>query len=402
MTSLSISNHKPQSSSSAASALPGSTPADSLATDTQSADPFAFLLAQQISATDLSALDAALAAMSVDGEAADGNTDLPLTNAQEQIAAAKPEDPTGIIAAILQQLPAMEDRGQKIALQQTAGPFAMNALDKADDSTLATNSLQKADGSQEIPTFATNPLQKTDNSQAIPTFAVNSPQSTDGSQTTRGASPENGRGSLAAALAGDQTMKNPAIDNLSSAAASSQTQPAQSGTQAGVSPSGYATMPGTLTSQMAPTPTVTTPVGHQGWADEFSQKISWVATQQNQTAQLHLNPPNLGPLDVMLKISGGEATAVFASPHGAVREAIESALPKLREILADNGIMLGNTTISDQTPRDRNMDQFTGQGFGKTAQHEMGDTASGAGGLSPATEPVAPVRRHNGMVDTFA
>jgi hypothetical protein len=52
MTSLSISNHKPQSSASAASALPGSTPADSLATDTQSADPFAFLLAQQISATD--------------------------------------------------------------------------------------------------------------------------------------------------------------------------------------------------------------------------------------------------------------------------------------------------------------------------------------------------------------
>lgn len=381
MTSLPISNHKPQSSASAASALPGSTPADSL-TDTQSANPFAFLLAQQIGATDLSVLDAALDVTPVDGEAADGNTGLPLTNAQEQIAAAtaaKPDDPSGIVAAILQQLPAMEDRGQKNALQQTAGSFAINALDK------------------------------TDGSQAMPTLAANSPQSTDGSQATRGTSPESGRGSLAAALAGDQTMKNPAIDNLSSAAfsraelASNQTQPAQSGTQAVVSPSGYATMPGTLTNTSAPvTPTVTTPVGHQGWADEFSQKISWVATQQNQTAQLHLNPPNLGPLDVMLKISGGEATAVFASPHGAVREAIESALPKLREILADNGIMLGNTTISDQTPRDRNMDQFTGQGFGKAAQHEMGDTVSGSGGLSPATEPVAPVRRHNGMVDTFA
>ena len=379
MTSLPISHHKPQSSASAASALPGNAPADSLATDTQSADPFAFLLAQQIGATDLSALDAALAAAAVDGEAADDNTGLPLTNAQEQITAAKPEDPTGIVAAILQQLPAVEEKGQKIALQQTAGSFAINALDK------------------------------TDGPQAIPTFAVNSPQSTDGSRATRGVSPESGRGSLAAALAGDQTMKNPAIDNLAPAAfnraelVSSQTQPAQSGTQTVVSPSGYATMPGTLTNTSAPvTPTVATPLGHQGWADEFSQKISWVATQQNQTAQLHLNPPNLGPLDVVLKISGGEATALFASPHGAVREAIESALPKLREILADNGIMLGNTTISDQTPRDRNMDQFTGQGFGKAAQHEMGDPAPGAGGLSPATEPVAPVRRHNGMVDTFA
>ena len=434
MTSLPISNHKPQSSSSAARVLPGNTPADSLATDTQSADPFAFLLAQQLGATDLSALDAALAAMPVDGEAADddNNTGLPLTDTQEQIAAAaaKLEDPTGIVAAILQQLAVPEDKGQKIALQQTAESFAINALDKTDGSqaiqtfavnplqktdgsqtipSFAVNPLQKADGSQTIPSFAVNPLQKADGSQAIQTFAVNSPQGADGSQATRDASPESGRSSLAAALAGDQTIKNPAIDNLALAAfnraelASSQTQPAQSGNQAIVSPSGYATMPGTLANNVAPvTPTVATPVGHQGWADEFSQKISWIASQQNQIAQLHLNPPNLGPLDVVLKISGDQATAVFASPHGAVREAIESALPKLREILADNGIMLGNTTISDQTPRDRNMDQFMGQGFGKAAQREMDDTASGSVGLSPTTEQAAPVRRHNGMVDTFA
>ncbi|MDP4030051.1 MAG: flagellar hook-length control protein FliK [Gallionella sp.] len=408
MTSLPISHHKPQSSASAASALPGNAPADSLATDTQSADPFAFLLAQQIGATDLSALEAA----TLDGNTADGNTDLPLLDAQG-LAATKPDDPTGIVAAILQQLPIAEDKGQQIALQQTAESFAINALDKIDDSqaipTLAVNPLQKTDDPQAIPTLAVNPLQKTDDSQAIPTFAVNSPQSADGSQATRGASPESGRSSLAAALAGDQTMKNPAIDNLSSAAfnraelASGQTQPAQSGTQALVQPSGYANMPGTLANNVAPvTPTVTTPLGHQGWANDFSQKISWVASQQNQIAQLHLNPPNLGPLDVVLKISGGEATALFASPHGAVREAIESALPKLREILADNGIMLGNTTISDQTPRDRNMDQFMGQDFNKAAQREIDDTASGSVGLSSTTEPVAPVRRHNGMVDTFA
>ena len=83
MTSLPISNHKPQSSPSAASALPGSTPADSLATDTQSADPFAFLLAQQIGAADLSALEAApLSTIPVDDEATDGNTSLPLPDAQ--------------------------------------------------------------------------------------------------------------------------------------------------------------------------------------------------------------------------------------------------------------------------------------------------------------------------------
>ena len=159
MTSLPISNHKLPSSASAASALPGNTPADSPATDTQSANPFAFLLAQQIGAIDLSALetatlDVALAATPVDSEATGGNTGLPLPDAQG-LTTAKPEDPTDIVTAILQQLPAMEDRGQKIALQQTAGSFAINALDKTDDS-------------QTIPSLAVNPLQKTDNNHNAP------------------------------------------------------------------------------------------------------------------------------------------------------------------------------------------------------------------------------------------
>ena len=112
-----------------------------------------------------------------------------------------------------------------------------------------------------------------------------------------------------------------------------------------------------------------------------------------------MNPPNLGPLDVVLKISDNQATALFTSPHAAVREAVENALPKLREILADNGIMLGNTTVSDQSPRDRSSDGFMNQGSGTAAQLEVSDTMPEPAGLLPA---VVPVRRHNGMVDTFA
>jgi flagellar hook-length control protein FliK len=126
-----------------------------------------------------------------------------------------------------------------------------------------------------------------------------------------------------------------------------------------------------------------------------------MSTQQNQVAELHLNPPNLGPLDVVLKISDNQATALFTSPHGAVRDAVENALPRLREMLADNGITLGNTTVSDQ-PRDRSADGFSGNGFGTAAQRESSDEASRLAGLSPAAVQPVPMRRHNGMVDTFA
>lgn len=128
------------------------------------------------------------------------------------------------------------------------------------------------------------------------------------------------------------------------------------------------------------------------WSGEFSQKITWLATQHQQIAELHLNPPHLGPLDVVLSVSGDQTTALFVSPHAAVRDAVEQALPKLREMLADSGIMLGNATVSDQAPRERQKGEgWTGKG---------GDPTPVGGIQVSATDRHG--RRHQGMVDTFA
>lgn len=140
---------------------------------------------------------------------------------------------------------------------------------------------------------------------------------------------------------------------------------------------------------------VNTPMTHDAWGDEFNQKVTWIATQHEQTAELHLNPPHLGPLDVVLNISGDQATALFTSPHAAVRDAVEQALPKLREMLADNGIMLGNAMVNDQSPKEQQAGLADKPRGGNTSLLEKtGDTA-------PASSTVWPARRHHGMVDTF-
>lgn len=144
---------------------------------------------------------------------------------------------------------------------------------------------------------------------------------------------------------------------------------------------------------------INTPVAHEAWGNEFNQKVTWMATQHEQTAELHLNPPNLGPLDVVLKVSGDQATALFTSPHAAVRDAVEQALPKLREMMADNGIMLGNAMVSDQSPKDQQAWQASQQqkGSGGTSGEIDAGIAIGAATSSA----VLPTRRHQGMVDTF-
>lgn len=142
-------------------------------------------------------------------------------------------------------------------------------------------------------------------------------------------------------------------------------------------------------------------VGAPGWNGELAQKVVWMATQQQQVAELRLNPPHLGPVEVTLSVGndqGAQASIQFASPHLATREAIESALPRLREMMADSGIALGNVTVS--------ADSFQQQAEAGRQDRllmkqpaDIGNTATG-----PAVRSAVTFIRgeRNGLVDTFA
>ncbi|HJW02108.1 MAG TPA: flagellar hook-length control protein FliK [Azospira sp.] len=144
---------------------------------------------------------------------------------------------------------------------------------------------------------------------------------------------------------------------------------------------------------------VQTPVRDANWGNEVGQKIVWMANQDKQTAQLTLNPPQLGPLEVSLKINGDQATAVFVSAHAEVREAIEAALPRLREMMGAAGLELGQANVSSQSFQQQSE---------QARQQQAGSSRGGAEGgiLGAAGESAGTVREisrsGNGLVDTFA
>jgi flagellar hook-length control protein FliK len=88
------------------------------------------------------------------------------------------------------------------------------------------------------------------------------------------------------------------------------------------------------------------PLGASGWDDALGQKVLWMVSNQEQVAELSLNPPDLGPLQVTLSLSNDQATATFVSQHADVRQALEAALPRLKEMMAESGINLGGATVS--------------------------------------------------------
>lgn len=149
-------------------------------------------------------------------------------------------------------------------------------------------------------------------------------------------------------------------------------------------------------------PAINAPLGTDNWPNEFSQKIVWLCTQKNQIAELHLNPADLGPLNVTLKITNDQLTAQFTSPHSAVRDAVEHAMPQLREILAGNGILLNNVTVSDQPARDRNADGYSNQGERPMTQRELIKNTGNAIETISAKTSHPQTRRHNGILDIFA
>lgn len=140
------------------------------------------------------------------------------------------------------------------------------------------------------------------------------------------------------------------------------------------------------------------PVGQPKWGGEFVQKIVWLTSQQHQVAEIHLNPAHLGPVEVMLSISQDQATAQFVSPHLAVREAIEQALPRLREMMAENGIQLGNVMVGAESFQQDNKQQ------GFFSAQAPSESKSSSATLNPLSEMETTVvsRRHHGIVNTFA
>lgn len=137
-------------------------------------------------------------------------------------------------------------------------------------------------------------------------------------------------------------------------------------------------------------------VGTAAWNQAFGERIVWMATASQQRATLTLNPPDLGPLQVVLSVSNEQATAHFFAAHADVRQALEAALPRLREMMQDAGIQLGQANVSADTARQQEAEA------GRTPRADPAERSAGESHAEAATVMAPPVRNGRGLVDTFA
>lgn len=158
-----------------------------------------------------------------------------------------------------------------------------------------------------------------------------------------------------------------------------------------------AQMNASLPVQAASANTINVYPGRAGWDQAISQKVVWMVGAGEQSATLTLNPPDLGPLQVVINVQNDKADTTFISDNAEVRQALQDGISNLRDKMSESGIQLGQTNVSSGGQAQ--------QEFQQAAQNRLARQSSGNTSLiqpEDTTHQDVSVRVINGLVDTFA
>ncbi|MES2871226.1 MAG: flagellar hook-length control protein FliK [Pseudomonadota bacterium] len=90
---------------------------------------------------------------------------------------------------------------------------------------------------------------------------------------------------------------------------------------------------------------------HQsGWSEEVVNRVMYLSSANLKSADIQLEPAELGRLDIRVNIAADQSAQVnFVSGHAGVREALDSQMHRLREMLAQQGMGQVDVNVSDQS-----------------------------------------------------
>lgn len=139
---------------------------------------------------------------------------------------------------------------------------------------------------------------------------------------------------------------------------------------------------------------IETPVRDAQWSQAMAYRVQWMAQQGVQRASVQLNPAELGPMEISVDLADDVAQVQIIAESEATREAVEQAMPRLREMMAQSGF--GETAVEISSGNEEPEFQQPGAG----AQHdltaeggEQGDSSGSARTQEPATAPVSSAER---------
>ncbi|EKF9486544.1 flagellar hook-length control protein FliK [Vibrio cholerae] len=124
-------------------------------------------------------------------------------------------------------------------------------------------------------------------------------------------------------------------------------------------------------SQLVQTNATPVPLNKEMAADQLAERVQIMMSKNLKNIDIRLDPPELGRMHIRMNMQGDGATVHFTVANQHAREALEQTMPRLREMLAQQGVQLGDTSVQQQSAGQQQ--RYTGQeqsGFGQSARNE--------------------------------
>jgi len=110
-------------------------------------------------------------------------------------------------------------------------------------------------------------------------------------------------------------------------------------------------------------------------ADELGARLRWMVDQGGGEATLRIAPEGLGPVEIRLKLDGERLDLGFSAAHGDTRQALHDALPRLREMLAQQGLQLGHADVGQRQDAPARDGEARHSGESSGGEPALGDAA---------------------------
>lgn len=78
----------------------------------------------------------------------------------------------------------------------------------------------------------------------------------------------------------------------------------------------------------------------------MKQQLITMVSNGIQQAEIRLDPPELGHLTVKIQIQGDQTQVQFNVAQSQTRDLVEQAIPRLRDMLASEGLQLTDSHVS--------------------------------------------------------
>lgn len=127
------------------------------------------------------------------------------------------------------------------------------------------------------------------------------------------------------------------------------------------------------------------------WSQAIGDKIRWMQNASVSTAELHLNPAELGSIEIKIVTEDQQARVSFITSSSVAQEMIEESLSKLKELLADHGIALDQSDISQQDNQNASAQEDEGTDANSSAKEKQFEHETTLATRSPVTSRIGQV-----------